>query len=84
ESCLYPCYAYYGAFQCANAEENKKRYVYTDLFPKFCPVCEEEPEDPMMEVIGLQRADGSWDLQKSLASILGKREEDMAKASPGK
>uniref|UniRef100_A0A8C9SUG6 von Willebrand factor A domain-containing protein 5A-like n=1 Tax=Scleropages formosus TaxID=113540 RepID=A0A8C9SUG6_SCLFO len=45
---------------------------------------EEEPEDPMMEVIGLQRADGSWDLQKSLASILGKREEDMAKASPGK
>uniref|UniRef100_A0A8C9TK71 von Willebrand factor A domain-containing protein 5A-like n=1 Tax=Scleropages formosus TaxID=113540 RepID=A0A8C9TK71_SCLFO len=35
-------------------------------------------------VIGLQRADGSWDLQKSLASILGKREEDMAKASPGK
>uniref|UniRef100_A0A8C9RY09 von Willebrand factor A domain-containing protein 5A-like n=1 Tax=Scleropages formosus TaxID=113540 RepID=A0A8C9RY09_SCLFO len=41
---------------------------------------EEEPEDPMMEVIGLQRADGSWDLQKSLASILGKREEDMAKS----
>uniref|UniRef100_A0A8C9SZS7 von Willebrand factor A domain-containing protein 5A-like n=1 Tax=Scleropages formosus TaxID=113540 RepID=A0A8C9SZS7_SCLFO len=48
-------------------------------------VCQpKEPEDPMMELIGLQRADGSWDLQQSLASILGKQEEEVVKASPGK
>ncbi|XP_029111362.1 von Willebrand factor A domain-containing protein 5A-like isoform X3 [Scleropages formosus] len=44
----------------------------------------EEPEDPMVDLIGLQRADGSWDLQQSLASILGKQEEEVVKASPGK
>ncbi|XP_029111173.1 von Willebrand factor A domain-containing protein 5A-like isoform X4 [Scleropages formosus] len=41
-------------------------------------------EDPMLELIGLQKADGSWDLHKSLTSILGKKEEEVTKASPGK
>ncbi|MFT7803509.1 von Willebrand factor A domain-containing protein 5A-like [Arapaima gigas] len=44
----------------------------------------EKHQDPLLELIDLQKADGSWDLQQSLASILGKQEEEVVKASPGK
>ncbi|XP_072557829.1 von Willebrand factor A domain-containing protein 5A-like isoform X2 [Paramormyrops kingsleyae] len=40
--------------------------------------------DPLLELISLQKVDGSWDLQPSLASIFGKKEEEVATALPGK
>uniref|UniRef100_A0A8C9RT03 von Willebrand factor A domain-containing protein 5A-like n=1 Tax=Scleropages formosus TaxID=113540 RepID=A0A8C9RT03_SCLFO len=56
--------------------------IFSILWPtSHLQVCS---EDPMLELIGLQKADGSWDLHKSLTSILGKKEEEVTKASPGK
>ncbi|XP_048836980.1 von Willebrand factor A domain-containing protein 5A-like isoform X10 [Brienomyrus brachyistius] len=43
-----------------------------------------ETKDPLLELISLQKVDGSWDLQPSLASIFGRREEEVATALPGK
>ncbi|XP_072557817.1 von Willebrand factor A domain-containing protein 5A-like isoform X4 [Paramormyrops kingsleyae] len=43
-----------------------------------------ETKDPLLELISLQKVDGSWDLQPSLASIFGKKEEEVATALPGK
>ncbi|XP_072557810.1 von Willebrand factor A domain-containing protein 5A-like isoform X2 [Paramormyrops kingsleyae] len=40
--------------------------------------------DPLLELISLQKVDGSWDLQPSLASIFGKKEEEVATALPRK
>ncbi|XP_066567927.1 von Willebrand factor A domain-containing protein 5A isoform X2 [Amia ocellicauda] len=43
----------------------------------------EPEEDPMLQLISLQRANGSWDLDQKLASVLGKTEEEIASKMPG-
>ncbi|XP_036380329.1 von Willebrand factor A domain-containing protein 5A-like isoform X2 [Megalops cyprinoides] len=48
------------------------------------PPKEKKSGDPMLDLIGLQKADGSWDLHQSFTSILGKQKEEVAKAMPGK
>nr|XP_023686868.1 von Willebrand factor A domain-containing protein 5A-like [Paramormyrops kingsleyae] len=48
------------------------------------PMDAPETKDPLLELISLQKVDGSWDLQPSLASIFGKKEEEVATALPGK
>ncbi|KAG7483968.1 hypothetical protein MATL_G00043990 [Megalops atlanticus] len=49
----------------------------------FSPPEEKKSGDPMLDLIGLQKADGSWDLHQSLTSILGKQKEEVAKTMPG-
>ncbi|XP_048836959.1 von Willebrand factor A domain-containing protein 5A-like [Brienomyrus brachyistius] len=50
----------------------------------MAPAPEQETKDPLLQLISLQKVDGSWDLQPSLASIFGRREEEVATALPGK
>uniref|UniRef100_A0A3B3S8P5 VIT domain-containing protein n=1 Tax=Paramormyrops kingsleyae TaxID=1676925 RepID=A0A3B3S8P5_9TELE len=45
---------------------------------KIDPPERQKVGDPLLELISLQKVDGSWDLQPSLASIFGKKEEEVA------
>ncbi|CAB1349218.1 unnamed protein product, partial [Coregonus sp. 'balchen'] len=52
--------------------------------PKFdCPAPASKPvRDPLLQLISLQKASGSWGLEPALAEVLGKTEEEVAKPKP--
>uniref|UniRef100_A0A673XD56 von Willebrand factor A domain-containing protein 5A-like n=1 Tax=Salmo trutta TaxID=8032 RepID=A0A673XD56_SALTR len=52
--------------------------------PSFdCPAPASNPAmDPLLQLISLQKASGSWVLEAALAEVLGKTEEEVAKPKP--
>ncbi|XP_031651323.1 von Willebrand factor A domain-containing protein 5A-like [Oncorhynchus kisutch] len=48
-----------------------------------CPATASNPvKDPLLQLISLQKASGSWVLEAALAEVLGKTEEEVAKPKP--
>ncbi|KAM9452423.1 von Willebrand factor A domain-containing protein 5A-like isoform 4-T11 [Salvelinus alpinus] len=48
-----------------------------------CPAPASDPAmDPLLQLISLQKASGSWVLEAALAEVLGKTEEEVAKPKP--
>eukprot|EP00063_Salmo_salar_P095761 XP_014070596.1 PREDICTED: von Willebrand factor A domain-containing protein 5A-like [Salmo salar] len=48
-----------------------------------CPAPASNPAmDPLLQLISLQKASGSWVLEAALAEVLGKTEEELAKPKP--
>ncbi|XP_071216064.1 von Willebrand factor A domain-containing protein 5A-like isoform X7 [Salvelinus alpinus] len=48
-----------------------------------CPAPASNPvKDPLLQLISLQKASGSWVLEAALAEVLGKTEEEVAKPKP--
>ncbi|XP_029629532.1 von Willebrand factor A domain-containing protein 5A [Salmo trutta] len=48
-----------------------------------CPAPASNPAmDPLLQLISLQKASGSWVLEAALAEVLGKTEEEVAKPKP--
>uniref|UniRef100_A0A8C7UDT5 VWFA domain-containing protein n=1 Tax=Oncorhynchus mykiss TaxID=8022 RepID=A0A8C7UDT5_ONCMY len=48
-----------------------------------CPATSSNPvKDPLLQLISLQKASGSWVLEAALAEVLGKTEEEVAKPKP--
>ncbi|XP_054435462.1 von Willebrand factor A domain-containing protein 5A-like [Pteronotus mesoamericanus] len=45
--------------------------------------CTDSEDNKLVQLISLQRADGSWDLNEGLAKVLGMSVEDAAAALPG-
>ncbi|XP_069038523.1 von Willebrand factor A domain-containing protein 5A-like isoform X2 [Lepisosteus oculatus] len=43
----------------------------------------EPEEDPLLKLISLQKANGSWDLEEALLGVLGKTEQEVASKMPG-
>ncbi|KAM4627904.1 von Willebrand factor A domain-containing protein 5A-like isoform 5-T5 [Polymixia lowei] len=46
------------------------------------PLPSQPPRDPMLQLISVQRASGSWVLEPTLATVLGKTSEEVAKPKP--
>uniref|UniRef100_A0A4W5LLY7 von Willebrand factor A domain containing 5A n=1 Tax=Hucho hucho TaxID=62062 RepID=A0A4W5LLY7_9TELE len=58
-----------------------RRQVPTPSF--VCPAPASNPAmDPLLQLISLQKASGSWVLEAPLAEVLGKTEEEVAKPKP--
>uniref|UniRef100_A0A8C7GJV0 von Willebrand factor A domain-containing protein 5A-like n=1 Tax=Oncorhynchus kisutch TaxID=8019 RepID=A0A8C7GJV0_ONCKI len=56
------------------------RYYVNNL---DCPATASNPvKDPLLQLISLQKASGSWVLEAALAEVLGKTEEEVAKPKP--
>ncbi|XP_041733988.2 von Willebrand factor A domain-containing protein 5A isoform X4 [Coregonus clupeaformis] len=55
-----------------------------DSYKEFdCPAPASKPvRDPLLQLISLQKASGSWVLGAALAEVLGKTEEEVAKPKP--
>ncbi|KAK6296151.1 hypothetical protein J4Q44_G00338640 [Coregonus suidteri] len=55
-----------------------------DSYKEFdCPAPASKPvRDPLLQLISLQKASGSWGLEPALAEVLGKTEEEVAKPKP--
>ncbi|XP_069038694.1 von Willebrand factor A domain-containing protein 5A-like isoform X2 [Lepisosteus oculatus] len=48
------------------------------------PPAPEPQEDPLLKLISLQKANGSWDLDEALLAVLGKKKKEVASKMPGK
>uniref|UniRef100_W5MMN6 von Willebrand factor A domain containing 5A n=1 Tax=Lepisosteus oculatus TaxID=7918 RepID=W5MMN6_LEPOC len=48
-----------------------------------CQSTPEPEEDPLLKLISLQKANGSWDLDEALLAVLGKTEQEVASKMPG-
>ncbi|XP_038609876.1 von Willebrand factor A domain-containing protein 5A-like isoform X1 [Tachyglossus aculeatus] len=47
------------------------------------PAAQDPEESPLLRLVSLQKADGSWALDGALASVLGMKEEEVAASLPG-
>nr|XP_015193137.1 PREDICTED: von Willebrand factor A domain-containing protein 5A-like [Lepisosteus oculatus] len=48
------------------------------------PPAPEPQENPLLKLISLQKANGSWDLDEALLAVLGKKKKEVASKMPGK
>ncbi|XP_017163715.1 von Willebrand factor A domain-containing protein 5A-like [Poecilia reticulata] len=46
------------------------------------PVPTQPHKDPLLQLVSLQKASGSWRLDEDLAAVLGKTKEEVEKAKP--
>uniref|UniRef100_A0A673XEN0 von Willebrand factor A domain-containing protein 5A-like n=1 Tax=Salmo trutta TaxID=8032 RepID=A0A673XEN0_SALTR len=58
-----------------------RRQVPTPIFIRQAPASN-PAMDPLLQLISLQKASGSWVLEAALAEVLGKTEEEVAKPKP--
>uniref|UniRef100_W5MHE5 VIT domain-containing protein n=1 Tax=Lepisosteus oculatus TaxID=7918 RepID=W5MHE5_LEPOC len=49
-----------------------------------CAGAPEPQENPLLKLISLQKANGSWDLDEALLAVLGKKKKEVASKMPGK
>ncbi|XP_016523032.1 von Willebrand factor A domain-containing protein 5A-like [Poecilia formosa] len=49
---------------------------------RSAPKCVQPHKDPLLQLVSLQKASGSWMLDEDLAAVLGKTKEEVEKAKP--
>lgn len=45
-------------------------------------LAEQPPQDPLLQLVSLQKASGCWSLASQLAAVLGKTIDELQKAKP--
>lgn len=88
DTCLMDC-SIANATNDATGYSLEEAYMDDDSSPEEIATLEPEiipppKEDPLLTLISLQKADGSWQLDAALASALGTTQEDLTAKTPGK
>ncbi|KAM4627898.1 von Willebrand factor A domain-containing protein 5A-like isoform 2-T2 [Polymixia lowei] len=67
---------------CCSAISSSQDTDEDEEYEDAAPLPRQPPRDPMLQLISVQRASGSWVLEPTLATVLGKTSEEVAKPKP--